>query len=74
VTEMTEYVVVIEQDGDAWGAYVPDLPGCVAADASREEVTQLIANAIRLHVGSLRAHGDEVPTPTTTGTTTVQVA
>jgi predicted RNase H-like HicB family nuclease len=71
---MTEYVVVIEQDGDAWGAYVPDLPGCVAAGASREEVTQLVANAIRLHVSSLRAHGDAVPTPTTTGTTTVQVA
>ncbi len=68
---MTEYVVVIEQDGDAWGAYVPDLPGCVAAGASREEVTQLIAKAIRLHVASLRAHGDAVPTPTATGITTV---
>jgi len=71
---MTEYVVVIEQDGDAWGAYVPDLPGCVAAGASRDEVTQLIAEALPLHGGSLREHGDVVPTPTTTGTTTVQVS
>ena len=71
---MTEYVVVIEQDGDAWGAYVPDLPGCVAAGASREEVTRLIADAVPLHVASLQAHGDAVPTPTATGTTPVQVA
>lgn len=71
---MTEYVVVIEQDGDAWGAYVPDLAGCVAAGASREEVTRLIANAIRLHVASLRAHGDAVPTPTATCATTVRIA
>jgi len=74
VTEMTEYGVVIEQDGDAWGAYVPDLPGCVAAGVSREEVTELIAVAIPRHVASLRAHGEAVPTPTATGTTKVQVA
>ncbi len=67
-------MVVIEQDGDAWGAYVPDLPGCVASGASREEVTQLIAEAIQIHVASLREQGDAVPPPTATGTTTVQVA
>jgi predicted RNase H-like HicB family nuclease len=65
---------VIEQDGDAWGAYVLDLPGCVAAGARREEVTKRVADAIRLHVASLWAEGDAVPTPTTTDTTTVQVA
>ena len=35
---MTGYSVVIEHEGDAWGAYVPDLPGCVAAGSSRQEV------------------------------------
>ncbi len=43
---MTDYVVVIEQEGDAWGAFVPDLPGCVAAGHSRHEVEELIAEAI----------------------------
>lgn len=71
---MTEYVVVIEQEGDAWGAYVPDLPGCVAAGHSRAEVEELIADAIPLHIRSLRAHGDPVPPPTATGSTTVRVA
>ncbi len=71
---MTEYLVVIEQDGLAWGAHVPDLPGCVAVGASREEVEHLIAEAIPLHLGSLREHGDTEPAPTATGTTTVRVA
>jgi predicted RNase H-like HicB family nuclease len=24
---MSEYLVVIEHDGESWGAYCPDLPG-----------------------------------------------
>jgi predicted RNase H-like HicB family nuclease len=71
---MTEYVVVIEQDGDAWGAYVPDLPGCVAVGDSPEEVEKLIAEAIPLHIQSLRERGEPVPVPTATGSTKVRVA
>ena len=71
---MTEYVVVIEQEGDAWGAYVPDLPGCVAVGETRERVEELIAEAIALHIESLREHDEPVPPPTTTGSTKVQVA
>jgi len=44
-------------------AYSPDLPGCVAADESPEEVEQLMREAIPLHIESLRAHGDPVPEP-----------
>jgi len=71
---VTEYVVVIEQEGDAWGAYVPDLPGCVAAGRSRDEVETLIAEAIPLHIQSLREHGEPIPPPTAMGSTKVQVA
>ena len=71
---VTEYVVVIEQEGDAWGAYVPDLPGCVAAGSSRVEVEELIAEAIPLHIQSLREHGEQVPPPTAMGSTKVRVA
>jgi predicted RNase H-like HicB family nuclease len=43
---------------------VPDLPGCIAAAPSRTEVEKLIAEAITLHIESLREHGNPVPLPT----------
>ena len=70
---MTEYVVVIEQDGAAWGAYVPDLPGCVAVGKTRAEVERLIAEAIPLHIESLREHDERVPLPAATGSMKVRV-
>jgi len=57
---MSEYLVVIEGEGDTWSAYVPDLPGCVSAGPSREEVEQLIREAIHLHVELMREYGDPV--------------
>ena len=62
---MTNYLVIIEGSGDSYSAYVPDLPGCVAAGDSVEEVERLIREAIPLHVESLRAHSEPVPPPQT---------
>ena len=62
---MSVYAVVIERTGGTYSAYVPDLPGCVAAGASIDEITALIRDAIDLHIESLRAHGEPVPRPTT---------
>jgi predicted RNase H-like HicB family nuclease len=58
-----EYVVIIEQGDSSIGAYVPDLPGCVAVGESREEVLELIREAIELHLESLRENGEPIPTP-----------
>ena len=58
-----EYVVIIEQGETSVGAYVPDLPGCVAVGESRDEAMQLIREAIELHIESLREHGEPVPSP-----------
>ena len=60
---MAEYLVVIEGSNGSFSAFVPDLPGCVAAGSSRSEVERLIAEAIPLHIESLRDHGDAVPKP-----------
>lgn len=60
---MTGYLVVIEGSGDSYSAFVPDLPGCVAAGTSPGEVEQLIGEAIALHIESLRANGEPVPEP-----------
>jgi predicted RNase H-like HicB family nuclease len=57
------YVAVIEKGESSWGAHVPDLPGCVAVGESREEVVALIKEAIDLHIDSLRANGEPIPSP-----------
>ncbi len=57
------YVVVHERTARGWSAYVPDLPGCVAAGDTRAETGQLIREAIALHIESLHEAGDPVPSP-----------
>lgn len=57
------YAVVIEKGPESFGAYVPDLPGCVAAGDSREEVVRLIQEAIEFHIEGLRDGGEPVPEP-----------
>jgi predicted RNase H-like HicB family nuclease len=62
---MNRYAVIIEGEEDSYSAYVPDLPGCVAAGNSVEEVERLIREAVQLHVENLREHGEQVPKPAT---------
>jgi len=59
-----EYLVVVEKGRSSYGAYVPDLPGCVAAGETRREVLKLIRDAVRLHIEALRESGQSVPEPT----------
>lgn len=56
-----KYVAVIEHGESGWGAYVPDLPGCVAVGPTRDFVVDKIREAIPLHIESLREHGERVP-------------
>jgi predicted RNase H-like HicB family nuclease len=57
------YAVVIEEGETGFGAYVPDLPGCVAAAATREQVVRLIQDAIEFHIEGLKENGEPVPEP-----------
>ena len=61
------YMVVIERGETSWGAHVPDLAGCVAVGETREEVLQLIREAIELHIDGLKEDGLPVPTPSSEG-------
>jgi predicted RNase H-like HicB family nuclease len=54
-------VVIVEQGENGVGAYVPDLPGCVAVGETNEEVLRLIGKAVELHLEALRE--DDLPTP-----------
>lgn len=58
-----KYLIVIEQTGTGFSAYSPDLPGCVAAGATREDVEREMQSAIAFHVEGLRAEGMSVPPP-----------
>lgn len=60
-------LVVIEKGETSFGAYVPDLPGCVAAAESEAEVRHLIKEAIEFHIEGLRDAGDPVPPPSSSG-------
>jgi predicted RNase H-like HicB family nuclease len=58
------YAVVIEKGEGNYGAYVPDLPGCVATGATVEETEREIQEAIEFHLEGLRADGLPIPEPT----------
>ena len=60
------YTIVLEEGDTSFGAYVPDLPGCVAAAATREEAVKLIHEAIEEHLEVLRDEGMSVPVPRST--------
>lgn len=60
---MSRYLVVIERGPTSFGAYVPDLPGCVAVGESGAEVRELICEAIAMHVEELRRQGLAIPEP-----------
>ena len=60
-----KYAIIIEQTSNGYPAYVPDLPGCVAAANWYEDTEKLIREAVALHVESLREYGDPIPEPGT---------
>ena len=57
------YTVIVEEGATSWGAYVPDLPGCIAAGATRDETLELIREAIEFHLEGLKEMGEPVPEP-----------
>lgn len=57
------YAIVIERGPTSYGAYVPDLPGCVAAAETQQEVLQLIREAIEGHLEEMQQEGLPLPEP-----------
>jgi predicted RNase H-like HicB family nuclease len=59
------YAIVIEKGPTSYGAYVPDLPGCVAVGKTADEVRRRIAEAVPMHLEGLRDDGLPIPDPVT---------
>ncbi len=60
---MTDYLVIYEQGENSWGAYAPDLPGCIAAGETREDVERLMREAVAAHLEMLSEQGLSKPAP-----------
>jgi predicted RNase H-like HicB family nuclease len=60
------YLVIVEEGPTSYGAYVPDLPGCIAVGDTRREVLTLIRESIELHLEGLKDEGHPVPHPSST--------
>jgi predicted RNase H-like HicB family nuclease len=60
------YTVIIEKGENNYGAYVPDLPGCVSTGNTVEETKRNIQEAIEFHLEGMREDGDPIPEPTST--------
>ena len=61
-----QYLVIVEEGVNSYGAYVPDLPGCVAVSETKADAQRLITAAIQFHIEGLREDGTVVPPPTST--------
>ncbi len=61
---MYRFLIVVENAGKNFSAFSPDLPGCVAAGATREEAGANMYDAIRLHVEGLKEDGLPIPSST----------
>jgi predicted RNase H-like HicB family nuclease len=62
---MKKYLIIIEETQTGYSAYSPDLPGCVSAGSSREEVEKNMREAIAFHLDGLREEGQTLPEPHT---------
>ena len=58
------YAIIIEKGPTSYGAYVPDLPGCITTGKTIEETERNMREAIQGHLQTLREFGEPVPRPT----------
>ncbi len=60
---MIEYTLILEHGPTSWGAYCPDLPGCIAAAKTRQEVEKLYGEAAEAWTEATLEDGDPIPAP-----------
>lgn len=69
------YAIVIERAEDGgFGAWSPELPGCVALGDSHEECVAEMRTAIAFHLDGLREAGEPIPEQTAVGVDLIQAA
>jgi len=62
---MSRFLVILEKGEKSYGAYSPDLPGCVAVGRTKEEVEKNMREAIVMHLEGMLEYGEPIPTSDT---------
>lgn len=60
---MNKFLVIYEKSSTGYGAYAPDLPGCVATGRTLEDTRKRMAKAMEMHLAAMREDGDPIPEP-----------
>ena len=60
---MHRYLIIIEKAQGNYSAFSPDVPGCIATGATREEAEQEFHLALRMHLEGLQEDGLPIPRP-----------
>jgi predicted RNase H-like HicB family nuclease len=60
---VNRYLIVIEETATGFSAYSPDLPGCVAAGSTRDEIENEMRAAMEFHLEGLQMAGEQIPKP-----------
>ncbi len=63
---MYRFLIIIEKGDQNYGAYSPDLPGCVAVGDTLEEVEKNMQEAIQWHLQGMIEDHEPIPKPQTT--------
>ncbi len=63
-----QYLIVIERTETGYSAYSPDLDGCVATGATKDDVERSMREATELHIDGLRQEGCSIPPPSSYST------
>lgn len=72
---MSTYAIIIERaDDGGFGAWSPDLPGCVALGDTEAEALSEMKDAMRGHLEVMRERGEVIPNPSTVSATTIHAA
>ena len=61
MSKLMKYLVIIEETKTGYSAFSPDLPGCIAAGSSKEEVEKNMKEAIAFHLEGMSQEGPEAP-------------
>lgn len=69
------FAIIVEQsETGSYGAWCPDLPGCIAAADTQDECLELMYEAIENHLAGMREDGEPIPHPSTVAATTFTIA